>query len=91
MVLDGYLMTHMGLKDLIGDRAKRLQEKKTNSFAGVCSVNLKVVIGSCFKHLCVCFSLLLVGGGKLHSCNTRFKFRLLWYLSYFFLQSFKCC
>lgn len=55
MVLDGYLMTRMGLKeDLVGDRAKRMQAR---TVLQGCSVNLKAVIGSCSKHLCVCFQL----------------------------------
>lgn len=54
MVLDGYLMTCMGPKEELGDRAKRMQEK---AVLQGCSVNLKAVIGSSFKHLCVCFQL----------------------------------
>lgn len=58
MVLDGYLMTRMGRKDP-GNRAGRMQEK---TVLQGCSVNLKAVIGSCFKHLCVCFQLTTTRG-----------------------------
>lgn len=52
MVLDGYLMTSMGLKeDLAGDRAERMQEKKHNTLLQGCSVNLKAGIGYGIKHL----------------------------------------
>lgn len=60
MVLDGYLMTSMGLKDLVSVRAERMWGK--NTLLQRCSVNLKTGISFCFKNLHVWFQLTTSGG-----------------------------
>lgn len=60
MVLDGYLMTSMGLKDLVSVRAERMWGK--NTLLQRCSVKLKTGISFCFKNLHVWFQLTTSGG-----------------------------